>query len=92
MVTPKEKGTPHPTRTPNHPKGPITVLTNLRKLRHERQMTLQELSEKTQITPSGLSLLERGKRVSYLPTALNVAKALGVSVEQLVEPQEEDDA
>lgn len=66
------------------------MLTNMRKIRLERGYTLEELSRKTQITPHGLARLERGVRGRSLDTALNIARALNVTVEELVgEPTEE---
>lgn len=66
------------------------MLANMKRIRLERGYTLEQLSELTQITPHGLARLERGVRGRSLDTALNIARALDCSVEELVgEPAEE---
>ncbi|WP_419999131.1 helix-turn-helix domain-containing protein [Streptomyces boninensis] len=57
----------------------------LRALRGERQSTLTELSERTGISVSTLSRLESGSRRPTLELLLPLAKAHGVSLDELVD-------
>lgn len=58
----------------------------LRALRHEREMTLSELSVGTGISVSTLSRLESGGRRPTLELLLLVARAYGIALDELVEP------
>ncbi|NGN69103.1 helix-turn-helix transcriptional regulator [Streptomyces sp. A7024] len=57
----------------------------LRALRSERQTTLTDLSERTGISVSTLSRLESGSRKPTLELLLPLAKAHGVSLDELVD-------
>ncbi|NKY98914.1 helix-turn-helix domain-containing protein [Nocardiopsis alborubida] len=57
----------------------------LRKLRHERETTLAELSAATGISISTLSRLESGSRRPTLEQLLPLARAHGVTLDELVD-------
>src|SRR4051812_50147212 len=63
----------------------------LRALRHERAATLADLSETTGISVSTLSRLESGQRRPTLELLLPLARAHGVSLDDLVDGQPPDD-
>lgn len=56
---------------------------DLRKIRKDRKMSLKKLGEKTGLSPSFLSQVERGKCNMSLISMVRVAKALGVDVHEL---------
>ena len=55
-------------------------MTNLRKLRKARGLTLDEVSRAAGIDSGGLSRIERGEQFPGRETALNLAAFYGVSV------------
>jgi transcriptional regulator with XRE-family HTH domain len=57
----------------------------LRKLRQEREVTLAELSESTGVSVSTLSRLESGARKPTLELLLPLARAHGVTLDELVD-------
>ena len=59
----------------------------LAKLRRERGLTLRELGDIAGVVYAAVSRFERGKDV-YTSTAVKIARALGVSVESLLLPEE----
>ncbi|MDH2329183.1 XRE family transcriptional regulator [Cereibacter sp. SYSU M97828] len=63
----------------------------LKKLRQHHQMTLEMLSEKTDLTKSYLSKVERGVSKPSIEAALKIARAMDVTVEALfdIDRQEE---
>ena len=62
--------------------GPIAV--KLRLLREERGLTHKEAAELANVYHRTLIALESGKRPPYMPTVTKIARAYGVSVEELV--------
>ncbi|TCP49993.1 XRE family transcriptional regulator [Tamaricihabitans halophyticus] len=62
-----------------------TVGPRLRALRRQREFTLAELSATTGISPSTLSRLESGDRRPTLELLLPLAKAYGVTLDELVD-------
>ena len=64
---------------------PASVGPRLRRLRQEREATLAELSEQTGISVSTLSRLESGDRKPTLELLLPLARAHGVSLDELVD-------
>jgi XRE family transcriptional regulator, regulator of sulfur utilization len=52
----------------------------LKELRNERQLTLKELAERTELSVSYLSDIERGRTVPTLATLETLANALAVTV------------
>ena len=61
-------------------------------LRRQRRISLEELAQKSGLTKSFLSKLERGLSVPSISTAMALAKAFGLTVGQLMGEQEYDDA
>lgn len=57
---------------------------NLQKARVEKQMTREELAEKSEISPQFLANLEYGSRMMSLQTLRKLADALCVSADTLV--------
>jgi DNA-binding XRE family transcriptional regulator len=65
--------------------GPIAV--KLRLLRQERGLTQKEAAKLANVSPWTLFCLESGKRAPYMPTVTKIARAYGVSFEELVEAE-----
>jgi DNA-binding XRE family transcriptional regulator len=65
--------------------GPIAV--KLRVLREERGLTPKEAAALANVYQETLIALESGKRDPYMPTVTKIARAYGVSVEELVEEE-----
>lgn len=60
----------------------VTVFGGLiKRLRKDRRMTLQDLSERSGLSPSFLSLVERNKAVPSIVSLLNIAKAFDVEMD-----------
>ncbi len=58
----------------------------LKALREENEWTLEDLAKKAKVTMAYISLLERGKKENpSLAILKRLAKALGVSVSELLE-------
>jgi DNA-binding XRE family transcriptional regulator len=64
---------------------PIAV--KLRALREQRGLTQKEAAELADVSDWTLSCLESGKRAPYLPTVTKIARAYGVSLEELSEEE-----
>jgi transcriptional regulator with XRE-family HTH domain len=62
-----------------------TVGARLRSLRRERDITLAELAAETEISVSTLSRLESGERRPALELLLPLARAYGVTLDELVD-------
>ncbi len=60
-------------------------------LRKTLRLTQEEFAERTGISVSYLSMIERAKRTPHIGTLARVAKELGVSVSQLFDGLEEGD-
>lgn len=58
--------------------------THIRRLRKEKGLTQQSLAELSHQEPSNISHIERGATKLSLPTIVNVANALGVTVDDLL--------
>jgi len=67
--------------------------TRIQKIRNQKGLTQDQLSEKVNISPKYLSSIERGKENPTLNTLINIAEKLSVDVEeffteiQLEDPQ-----
>lgn len=61
-----------------------TIGRNIRALRNDRGLTLQALAEQTRLSPSMLSLLERGKTGPSIGTLVVIASALGAQMSDLL--------
>jgi transcriptional regulator with XRE-family HTH domain len=64
----------------------------LKRLREERQITQETLAFEAGITASALSRIERGRNDPGWTTVNSIAKALGVSLVELVSDVEDDDS
>lgn len=73
-----------PLSKPGSNAGPPGIGARIRFMRQQRGMTLDQLAEKTSLTKSFLSKIERGISVPSIATALKVAASFGVSVGQLL--------
>lgn len=63
----------------------------LRILRHERRMTLLELAAITDLSPSTLSLVERGRTMPSIHSIIVIANALNVTISDLVSKDHSDE-
>ena len=68
-----------------------TVRSRLRTLRTTLGYSLQELAERTNLSPSTISRIETGKRAISLDVLVPLAAALRVSVDSLLETDADDD-
>ena len=66
---------------------PGAIALKLRALREERGLTRKEAAELADVYHETLIYLESGKREPYMPTLTKIARAYGVSIEELVEEQ-----
>ena len=62
-----------------------TIGRNIRKLRISRSLTLQDLADQTSLSPSMLSLLERGKTGPSIGTLVVIAASLGAQMSDLMD-------
>lgn len=56
----------------------------IRRLRKEKQLTQEKLAELSNQEPSNISHIERGATKLSLPTIVNIANALNVTVDDLL--------
>jgi transcriptional regulator with XRE-family HTH domain len=66
--------------------------SRLRNLRQQREMTLQDLAELTDLSPSMLSLVERGRAAPSIQSLIVIANALNVTMSDLIvsDPPDEE--
>ncbi|MDN5855130.1 MAG: XRE family transcriptional regulator [Actinomycetia bacterium] len=69
----------------------LRVARRLADLREKRGLTLSTLAEQTGISTAHLSRLEKGARLPSVGTLLQLARAYGVSIGELVEETGDDD-
>lgn len=69
----------------------LTIGRRIRQLRTARGMTLDELATAVERAPSQLSMIETGKREPKLTLLRSIARALGTSIDQLLEAQPLDE-
>jgi transcriptional regulator with XRE-family HTH domain len=67
------------------------VRTRLRSLRHTLGLSLDELAERTNLSPSTISRIETGKRSISLDVLLPLATALQVDLDALFDLEGDDD-
>ncbi len=60
---------------------------NLRRHRQERDLSLNDLAQRSRIAKATLSQIEAGKGNPRLETLVDIAEALGVGVADLLEPE-----
>lgn len=61
-------------------------------MRHQRSMTLEQLSSASRLTKSFVSKVERGLTVPSISTAMKLAEAFGITVSQLLGEDHNSDA
>jgi transcriptional regulator with XRE-family HTH domain len=76
-----------PTEVESSPDPSAVVGPRIRRLRHERGLTLQELGARTGLTHAFLSQVERGLARPSLRSTARIASALGVAIGTLVQPE-----
>lgn len=69
----------------------LTIGRRIRQLRTARKMTLDELAAAVERAPSQLSMIETGKREPKLTLLRTIAKALGVTIDTLLEAEPLDE-
>jgi len=69
---------------PSVPKHRRILGDNLRQLRKQANFTQERLAEKAGLSVVFISLLENGWRTASMDSLLNIAKALGVELSDLV--------
>lgn len=62
--------------------------SNVQRYRTKRKMTQEDLATKVNINASAITRIESGQRMMSIPTLTAVAKALGVSCDSLLQPEE----
>lgn len=67
------------------------VRTRLRSLRHTLGLSLEELSARTNLSPSTISRVETGKRTISLDVLLPLAAALQIDLDALLDVHSDDD-
>jgi len=67
------------------------VRTRLRSLRTTLGLSLDELAERTNLSPSTISRVETGKRTISLDVLLPLARALQVDLDELLDVRSDDD-
>src|SRR5690606_12734293 len=67
------------------------VRQRIRGLRLARGWTLDTLAARCYLSPSTVSRIETGRQRIALEQLVSIAKALGTSLDQLVEPEGDDD-
>ncbi|WP_100811903.1 MULTISPECIES: XRE family transcriptional regulator [unclassified Microbacterium] len=70
---------------------PLTIGRRIRQLRTARGMTLEELAAAVDRVPSQLSMIETGKREAKLSLLRSIARALGTSLDALLESEPLDE-
>jgi transcriptional regulator with XRE-family HTH domain len=68
-----------------------TVRMRIRSLRQARGWSLDNLAERALMSPSSLSRIEAGRQRISLDQLTSLARALGTSIDQLVETVNDDD-
>lgn len=62
-----------------------TIAHTIRRLRHGAGMTQVELGEKLGFTGMYISVLESGRICPSFPTAINIARVFGITLDALTE-------
>lgn len=70
---------------------PLTIGRRIRQLRTDRRMTLEELAAAVDRAPSQLSMIENGRREPKLTLLQAIARALGSSIEAILESEPLDE-
>ncbi|HKP08142.1 MAG TPA: helix-turn-helix transcriptional regulator, partial [Microbacterium sp.] len=70
---------------------PLTIGRRIRQLRTDRVMTLEELAAAVDRAPSQLSMIENGRREPKLTLLQAIARALGSSIDAILESEPLDE-
>ena len=71
--------------------GSDRLSNNVRRLRFDNdQMTQQQLADKVGVTRQTIIAIESGRYSPSLPLAFKLARAFGVSIEQVFQYEDED--
>src|SRR5690349_20394167 len=70
---------------------PLTIGRRIRQLRTDRGMTLEELAAAVGRAPSQLSMIENGRREPKLTLLQTIARALGATLDHLLESEPLDE-
>ncbi len=62
----------------------------IKEIRHQRNLSVNKLSDMARVGRATISDTENGKRVPCLGALCKIARALGVDVRDLFEPEEKD--
>lgn len=62
----------------------VSLGKRLRSIRKNRNMTLDELGEKTGLTPEFIGQIERGLKIGKLDSLVAISNALEVSIEDIL--------
>ena len=65
----------------------ITLGINIKKIRRNRNLTQEKLSEQVGISPVFLSQIENASRKPSLETVANIANSLNVTIDELITNQ-----
>lgn len=95
MTRPEGPREPRRLKEPMEPREPKEidrlVRTRLRSLRTTLGLSLDELAERTNLSPSTISRVETGKRTISLDILLPLARALHVDLDALLDVRSDDD-
>ena len=67
------------------------IYQKIKQLRLKRKITIQELSDKTGLTPGYLSKIENSEKPPPIPTLIKIAYALNVHISYFFEEDREDE-
>lgn len=65
----------------------MSFADNIRRCREKKNLTQKELAETVGITQQALSLFEQGMKVPGIITAVDIARKLDTTVEELIDNQ-----
>lgn len=63
-------------------------MSNLKKIRTEKDLTQEDLSVISGVSQQYISEIENGNRIGSIKTHVKLAKALGVTVDQIIASRE----
>lgn len=75
----------------DEPVDPLTIGRRIRRLRTDRGLTLEELAAAVDRAPSQLSMIENGRREPRLTLLQAIARALGSSIDAILESEPLDE-
>lgn len=63
----------------------MSIADNIKREREKQNISQKDLAEAVNVTQQAISLFEQGVKVPGIITAVNIAKKLNTTVEELVE-------